>query len=312
MRLVKYRGIWCAYHEGKRKSLRTRDRSLAEQRLEDLKAQLKRKPETVDEIVSAYIEDMKERGGRSIETTEFSWKALEPVFRNLRPDQVTRERSREFVTLRRSEGISDGTIRRQLGVLSSALRWHDRNTPAIIERPPSPAPDDRYLTKAQVKKLIEHAEGHLRLFIHIAVATGARSAAILELTWDRVDIQRGLINLGRGHGNKKRATVPINSTLRPILDEAKDQATIDHVIAWGEKPVRSVKKGFSSAMKRAKLPPAGPRILRHSAAVWMAEAGVPMSEIAQYLGHTSTGITEKHYARYSPTHLRRASSALDL
>ncbi len=35
-------------------------------------------------------------------------------------------------------------------------------------------------------------------------------------------------------------------------------------------------------------------VLRHSAAVWMAEAEVPMSEIAQYLGHTSMRTTESH------------------
>jgi integrase len=43
----------------------------------------------------------------------------------------------------------------------------------------------------------------------------------------------------------------------------------------------------------------------------MAEEGVPMSEISQYLGHTDTKTTEKHYARYSPTFLRRAGAVLD-
>ncbi len=55
---------------------------------------------------------------------------------------------------------------------------------------------------------------------------------------------------------------------------------------------------------------ATPYTLRHTAAVWMAEAGVPMAEIAQLMGHDDNATTEKHYARFSPTFLRRAANAL--
>jgi len=53
-------------------------------------------------------------------------------------------------------------------------------------------------------------------------------------------------------------------------------------------------------------------VLRHTAAVWMAEAGVPMDEISQYLGHSNVEITRRVYARYSPDYLRKAASALEL
>jgi integrase len=33
----------------------------------------------------------------------------------------------------------------------------------------------------------------------------------------------------------------------------------------------------------------------------MAEAGIPMEEIAQYLGHANVEVTRKVYARYSPS-----------
>jgi integrase len=36
-----------------------------------------------------------------------------------------------------------------------------------------------------------------------------------------------------------------------------------------------------------------------------------MSEISQYLGHSSTSVTERVYARYSPDYLRRAATALE-
>ncbi len=49
----------------------------------------------------------------------------------------------------------------------------------------------------------------------------------------------------------------------------------------------------------------------HSAAVHMAEAGIPMDEIAQYLGHENVDVTRSVYARFSPTYLRKAASVLE-
>src|SRR5690606_35719807 len=42
-----------------------------------------------------------------------------------------------------------------------------------------------------------------------------------------------------------------------------------------------------------------------------AEAGVPMEEVAQYLGHSNPNVTRSTYARFSPDHLRKAASALE-
>ena len=55
-----------------------------------------------------------------------------------------------------------------------------------------------------------------------------------------------------------------------------------------------------------------PHALRHTAAVWMAEAGVPMPRIAAFLGHSNSRITEERYARFAPDHLREAAEALEI
>jgi len=44
----------------------------------------------------------------------------------------------------------------------------------------------------------------------------------------------------------------------------------------------------------------------------MAEAGVPIEEIAEYLGHSNPNITRATYARFSPQHLRKAAGALEI
>ena len=73
-----------------------------------------------------------------------------------------------------------------------------------------------------------------------------------------------------------------------------------------------MKKGIASAAERAGLEGVTPHVLRHTAAVWMAEAKTPMTEIAQYLGHSDSRITERVYARFSPDYLAGAAAALEL
>jgi integrase len=58
------------------------------------------------------------------------------------------------------------------------------------------------------------------------------------------------------------------------------------VIEYGGKPVASVKKAIErlgSGYRHCGLA----ITLRHTCAVWMAQADVPMQKISQYLGHTS-------------------------
>jgi len=221
---------------------------------------------------------------------------------------------RNYVKLRRGQDIKNGTIQKELRTLRAGLRWENPNTPAVIEVPPSDPPKDRFLTRDEFKILLDNIPTpHIRLFVLLALATAARASAILELTWDRVDMDRDLIKLSDGRsGLKGRATVPINGMLKEALTDAVKIATCQNVIEYGGNPIRSIRHAFQRSCERAGVQDVTPHTLRHTAGVWMAEAGVSMSEIAQYMGHTDTRTTERVYARYSPDYLRKAAKALEL
>lgn len=145
------------------------------------------------------------------------------------------------------------------------------------------------------------------------LSTAARMGAVLDLTWDRVDLERRRINVWtEGVGPRKgRAVVPINDTLYVELVKAKGQNMTEYVIEWDGKPVRSIRNGFGVAVKSAGLKDVTIHTLQHSAAVMMVEAGTLIDEVAQYLGHSNPSITFKTYARFRPPHLRAASKALE-
>lgn len=308
--IKKYRGTWCVYNKGKRHSLRTADREVAERRFIDWKAQASRSGTTVADICERYKQHIIEKGSAD---QEYRLKHPIAYFGNLLPDQISKELCIKYIEKREKEGIQAGTLHTELGALRAALRWDDKNTKADFHLPQKPAPKDRYLKRDEFERLYECAKlPHVKLFIIMALATGARVTAILELTWDRVDFARGLISLSKGDDptNKRRATVPMNARLRESLKDAYDGRTCDYVIEHGSNKILSIKKGVGLAAQRAGLEKVSPHVLRHTAAVWMAESKIPMSEIAQYLGHSSTRITERVYARYSPDYLRSASDIL--
>jgi integrase len=310
VRLKLYRGWWYAVwrEDGatQRRALRTKDRDAAQRAIDDLQRRVSEPAAAVSGIYPAYLAD------KGTERAVWAWKRLQPTFGAMRPDQIDRKACRAYVATRRRASATDGTIHTELTFLRAALRWHDKNTQAVVELPSKPPPADRYLTKPQYERLVDAAEApHVHLFIVLALASAGRLTAILQLTWDRVDFERGVIRLGTGEKLRKgRATVPMTDRARTALLKAAEARTSTHVIEYGGKPIARIRKALTAVAIAAGLPWVTPHVFRHSAAVWMAEDGVPMAEIAQVLGHSDSRITERVYARFSPTHLRRAIRAL--
>jgi integrase len=317
MRLILYRGKYAAVDRsaGKRRriSLGTADRGAAERRLRDLESRFRAPATTTRDYYLAYKADRYEQlVGK--ETFDLAWRRLEPVLGHLRPDQITRQLTRDYARSEQKRGIGNSAIRRDLGVLAAILHHGlGQACPAIIELPPPPPPRDRQLTREEYVALREAARttAHVHFFVVLAYRTAARTAAILDLTWDRVDLERRRIRLDNGEARRKgRATVPIGEDVAELLRQAQHGALTDHVIEYAGKPVGSIKKAFGRAVARANLEDVSPHILRHSAAVHMAEAGVPIEAIADFLGQKDIRVTKRVYARFSPDYLRRAAEAL--
>ena len=279
--------------------------------------------DTVATLWEAY---RKEKEGRRVAAAMgHEWKAIGPHFGHLRPDQVTVETCREYVAKRRRQSpkgrtgkIHDGTIWTELGHLRTVFTWaHKRRLIAFappVERPPKPAPKDRWLTAGEIERLYATPMApHIALAIRVMLSTAARVGAVLELRWDRVDFEGGIVDLRASDigPRKGRAVVPMNDGLRAALSAARAIALSDYVVEWAGEPVRSIKTGFNAAMKAAGLAGVSPHVLRHTAAVHLVANGVPMARVSQLLGHSNTALTERVYARFAPDHLRDEVAILD-
>ena len=88
-------------------------------------------------------------------------------------------------------------------------------------------------------------------------------------------------------------------------------AKTDWVIEHNGKPVKSIRTGYSAALRRAGMTGVSIHQIRHTVAVKMLAAGRPIEEVSQYLGHSNVQITFKTYARFLPNHLSEAAEILE-
>ena len=287
---------------------------------------------TIGDILDGYSRDREGNADKPLyspATLRHCVAHLKRHLGDLAPEFVTRETSREYARKRRAEGfevgpqgarrrkpVADGTIIRELVTLRAALGWavgqHWLQAEPYIETPSAPPPADRWLKRDEAARLVASCvDFHVKVFALLALHTAARSGAILGLTWDRVDLDRGRIDYGTGRGNKGRVRgVPISDELMAVLQIANQLAQSDYVVEFAGRPVGSVKTGFNAACRRAGLTGVSPKVLRHTAATWMAQNGVDLWDIAGYLGHKDTRMVERVYGHHCPNHLRRASAAI--
>jgi integrase len=316
------RGGYCVYWEedGKRRryqlAARSREEAEAEARDRYLKETAPRHGMTVAQIWAGYIDHLGTKP--TAKTMGWTGKAIIPAFGSFRPDQITIQDCRDYKADRLAAGKKLGSVHTELGHLRSALRWatkagHIERTP-YIELPPKPDSDVRPLSDGDIQKIIDNCGAfHIRLAVILLLTTGARVGAILDRTWDKIDFERGKIDLRETDGvtRKGRAVVPMNRMARTALQTAYDARLTEFVVEYNGKPVRSIRTGYTNALRRAGLEGVNIHQIRHTVAVKMLAAGQPIEKVSQYLGHSNIQITQKIYARFLPDHLTDAAEILE-
>lgn len=269
-------------------------------------------PWTVGRLMTGYIATLE--GKPSYSRRQDGWKAMKAFWERTDPDLIDETMCRDYAAQRKA---GPATIRYELLMLSTSLGW-GRGKKVITAKPEMwlPALGEkkvRHLTHAQFEKFFAGVRApHARLYVLLGLYTMARPTAILELTWDRVDFARNLIDFnpaGRRQTAKRRPVVKMNDELHAAMKEAYDARQISHVIERGAAPVANVKKAFQAASERSGIH-VTPYMLRHTGAVWAAEEGTSMAALAQYMGHDDDSTTQKHYARFSPDYLVNVANAV--
>lgn len=284
---------------------------------------------TVAELWESYHRDHIGKNVASVDTADYAWANIKQHFGGLTSTKITQKEVESYEAKRAAGTIGrpaqSSTVRRELGTLRACLNWcadPKRHILAPADVPLFDLPEDgeardRWLTKAEVQKLLAAATGRTRLFLWLALATAARATAILQLTWDRIDFETGMIHYdvpGRKKTKKRRVSVPMSSALRPVLRRAWQDAPRDWRSQMQEPRVVGINsrnyayKAVAAAAKKAGVAGVGPHVLRHTAATHMAREGISLFHIGKVLGDTVATV-EKHYAKHTPAGMLEAVNA---
>ena len=225
-------------------------------------------------------------------------------------DAVTSEDVWQYVTyLRAKLRLSDRTLLRRIASLRTFYRFMEQRgyveqNPVEVERPRVRRALPSVLTREEVQRLIESAEGERdRLILRTLYVTGMRVGELCELTWDRVNLEDGVILVRSGKGGKDRVVL-IDADTAKLLADLRASAGNSNGRVFPVSP-RTVQRIVRAAAKRAGInKKVTPHTLRHSLATHLLEAGADIRAIQELLGHASLSTTQI-YTHVSTRHLKR-------
>lgn len=177
-------------------------------------------------------------------------------------------------------------------------------------------------------------------FFWIAAVTGMRRSEVCGLRWDMVDLDRGTLRVERARhwiegeevwskpkSKRSRRTIDLSAQQCATLRELKTEQTKDRLKAgpaWddndlvicdevgrGPRPDR-VSQTFLRLVREIEgLPEIRLHDLRHTHATLLLEAGRPVKEVSERLGHSSTAFTMDTYMHVTGSMKTETASVVD-
>lgn len=240
------------------------------------------------------------------------------VLGSLAADRLSPQGVDRYTEERTAAGAAPGTINRELGLLRAALRHAERagliDKAPYIKALPKPPPKQKALSREEASRLVRASKKfgwRDQVYIKLALGTGQRSAAILDLQWSQVDqVCDFRSHTDKAARMKRRAVVPMNEMVAAALKLASKHRNGPYVLNCDGRRLYSPRDIVRRVAKEANLPDVTPNVLRHTVASILLQEGEDLLKVSKLLGHASTLITQQVYFNPSSTWLTQTTSRL--
>ena len=191
------------------------------------------------------------------------------------------------------KGRKPGTVHRELRTLREAMRA------AGFEPPPMPdlgrvyVPRERWLDETEQRKLLVALTGYRRDYIVCYLHLGLSLSELQKIDRDEIDWdagEHGQVYVRGTKAHSRARALPLTPEAREVFERAVKRDPM--FPEWGQ-----IHRDLKAACRRAGIDPCTTNDLRRSYATIMAQAGVPVLTLMHLMGHTSTRMLEKVYAR---------------
>jgi len=174
----------------------------------------------------------------------------------------------------------------------------ERNPCFKVSRLPENNVRDRILSPEEYTRLIVALPQHAADIVTVGYFTGMRFGEIVNLTWDRVNLREGYINL-RAEDTKTREPrkVYFVPQVREVLERLRKVKALAHsfVFMYQGKPIKRIKKTLQTALEKTGITGFTFHDLRHTFTTNMRKAGVDRTVIMKFTGHKTLSM----FLRYS-------------
>lgn len=195
--------------------------------------------------------------------------------------------------------------------------WLDSNPMQKVKKPSLPQPRVRFLSDVERNNLLQSCKVSpcplLYPVVVVALSTGARYSEIMHLTWEQVDLKRGVARLEKTK-NKERRALPLTHHALAVMKEHHELEGHPDT-GWvfpredGMAPME-IRKHWAAALAAAGITDFRFHDLRHSAASYLAMNGASLAEIAEVLGHKTLQMV-KRYAHLSDQHVSKVVESMN-
>lgn len=232
---------------------------------------------------------------------------------------ITLDHIDDYVSYLEDQGNSGSTINRKLSALSRILRTaHERGKLSQLPKMPRRKEGEhrvRFLTPDEERALVIIAEkmgyeDHKDAIL-LLLYTGFRCGELWRLECRDIDLTHATITAWKTKNGHPR-TIPIVDTIRHIIE--RRMTAVDGI---GKIFPGATNDWLRVAWERIRLhmgmdddPQFVPHMLRHTCATRLAQAGVSMKVIMQWMGHRTMQTTAR-YTHFSPTDLYNAAQLLE-
>ena len=265
---------------------------------------------TFGELIDWYLGLSKVKAKKSYRDDLCRSRPLKEAFGRIPADEIKPSMVEEFQhgllkgrTKIRNKPLKPATVNRIIALMKRiynlAMREElvDKNPCFKVSMLPENNKRDRVLSHEEFKRLISHLPEHAAQIVKTAYYTGMRAGEIFNLTWDKVNLKEGYIELS---SEDTKTSEPRRIYLVPELKEMFLRLSKvrhlkhNHVFTYNGVPVKEIKRSFKSACKKAGIEDFRFHDLRHTFITNMRKAGVERSVIMKITGHKTMSMFERY------------------
>lgn len=256
---------------------------------------------TVGDWVERTIEHKRE--GSSESTIQVYQQKLKNFRRLLgddtKLDKLTAEVIDHYIKTRRTEGVTDHTISKELTCVWQMLKLakrarcfpYDLDELKPVGFKIGYEPRERSLTQVEVTALLTELSFGRAAFVCVTVGLGLRFSEAARLLPGDVNLEKGTVRVRGTKTAGARRRIPILSIFRPLVQMALPYLPLADVVK------NNLRRELLKACKRAGIAPATANDFRRSCCTLMYEGGVDRDVARRILGHSSTAMVDKVYGK---------------